>query len=160
MSRTKGKGAISAKSLLASFHLDRLGHNPLEEVIKAIKELDELKSESLRAFKELRGYSSSADAGTQYLATAVKCVTDKAAINLKLARFKHPELSAIAIQDVSDRGDDKAPMTTADAIRVIAADPFAPASIKDVNTDDVIKAMNTHFDAPALPIGKSDAKPD
>jgi hypothetical protein len=147
---------LSARSMLASYDLNRLGVNPIEEAVKAVRELDELKKTALEAFKQMRGYGESGDAGTQYLATAVKCVAEKASINLKLARFKHPELSAVAFKDVSGDHEETKPMTTLDAVNIIKNDPFAPAAVKNANTDDVLKAMESPLETPFLPIGSND----
>jgi hypothetical protein len=142
--------------MLASYDLNRLNVNPIEEAVKAAKELDEIKEMALNAFKTLRGYGDSADSGTSYIATAVKCVSEKAQIHLKLAKFKHPELSAVAFKDLSDGIQDKKPLSTAEAIDILRADPFAPQSIKDVKTEDVLKAMEVPLEAPALPMGKKE----
>ena len=151
-------GSLSARTMLAVYDLNRLGVNPIEEAVKAVKELEEMKQLAIKAFTQMRGYGENGDAGTQYLATAVRCISEKASINLKLAKFKHPELSAVAIKDVTEREETK-PMTTLDAVNIIKNDPFAPQSIQKVNTEDVLRAMDTPLEAPCLPLGAMSDKP-
>lgn len=146
--------------MMASYELDRLGINPIEELYRCINELKDLKEEALRAYKSMRGFSEKSDAGTQYLASAVRAVADQAAIATTLAKFKHPTLSAVAMKDMTDMESSKAPMTTAEAINTLKSDPFAPAGLKEIPTERILDAMKTPLNAPFLPSGNSNAKPD
>lgn len=158
---SRGRTGVPNKlSLLAKNDLDRLGLNPIEELHRCIQELKELKEEALKAYKEMRGYGEKSDAGTQYLANAIKAVSDQAVIANNLAKFKHPTLSAIAMKDVSDTSGAKDPMTTAQAIETLKADPFSPQSLKEIPTERILDAMTTTLNAPFLPMGNADAKPD
>ena len=100
--------------------------DPLKELVNAIQELDELKQINMGAYKTMRGYSDKGDAGTAYLANAVKCVTEKSTIYLALAKFKYPTLSAVAMKDVSVVQEKSEPIDTAAAIKIIKSDIFAP----------------------------------
>lgn len=154
------KGVPNKVSLLAKHDLDRLGLNPIEELHRCIQELKELKEEALKAYKEMRGYGEKADAGTQYLANAIKAVSDQAVIANNLAKFKHPTLSAIALKDLNEDASHKAPLNTAQAIEVLKLDPFATKELKEMPTERIIESMNSTINAPALPLGNKNAKPD
>lgn len=125
-----------------------------------MNELKELKEEALKAYTSMRGYSSERDVGPQYLANAIKAVTDQATIANNLAKYKHPTLSAIAVKDLGSENADRQPLNTAQAIEVLKRDPFSPKELKEMPTERIIDAMKSTISAPALPIGKSDAKPD
>lgn len=147
------KRGIDVRSMMASYELDRLGVNPIEELTRCMNELKDLKNEALAAYKSMRGYGEKNDAGTQYLASAIKAVSDQAAIAKTLAGFKHPTLSAVAVKDVTDSNTSKAPMTTSQAIETLKSDPFAPQSLKEIPTERILDAMNTPLNAPFLPSG-------
>lgn len=138
---------------MAAEDLDRLNINPIEEAIKAAKELDDMKALALEAFNKHRGHGEANDSGTQYLASAIKCITERAAIFVTMAKFKHPTLSAVAIRDVTDNNEAKEPMTTAQAIDIIKSDFFSPDCVKTISTEQVIEAINTNSDNMELPIG-------
>lgn len=147
-------GRKNIRSYMAAEDLDRLGINPIEEAIKAAKELEEMKIKALEAFDKHRGNNpEGGDAGTQYLASAIKCITEKAAIFVTMAKFKHPTLSAVAVRDVTDINESKEPMTTAQAIDIIKSDFFSPDYVKSISTEQVIEAINTNNDNMELPIG-------
>jgi hypothetical protein len=122
-------GRRSFKTYLADQELNRLAINPIEEAIKCLAELDDVKEMNLKAFRELRGYGSDGkDAGTQYLANAIKCISEKTATYMQLARFRYPMLSAVAIKDMSDDSSSTKTLTTQEAIRIISQDPFSPVA--------------------------------
>jgi hypothetical protein len=147
-------GAVGIKSKLAEYDLNRLGVNPIEEVVKAAKELDEIKALALKAYAEFRGVTENSDGGTQYMANALRCVSEKAQIYLKLARFKHPELSAVAIKDMSDVNEAKEPMTTRQALTILTQDPFSPKEVREIDTEKIIEAMESNIETPFLPSGE------
>ena len=148
-------GRVGIKSKLAEYDLNRLGVNPIEEVIKAARELDEIKALALKAYAEFRGVTENSDGGTQYMANAVRCVSEKAQIYLRLARFKHPELSAIAIKDMTEGNESREPMTTRQALSILTQDPFSPQAIKEIDTEKVIEAMDSVIETPFLPSGEA-----
>lgn len=133
------KGRPNRTTLLALGDMDRLGVNPIEMLVEVYRE-------AMNAYKTGRGYGEKSDAGSQYLAVAGKAAID-------LAKFKHPTLSAIAVKDMTQESE-RAPMTTAEAIDVIKSDPFAPKEIKEIETDKILQAMNSHINTPFLPTGK------
>lgn len=139
--------------MMASYELDRLGINPIEELYRCMGELKALKEEAFSAYKSMRGYGEKNDAGTQYLASAIKAVSDQAAIAKTLAGFKHPTLSAVAVKDMTDNQANKAPMTTAQAVETLKSDPFAPQRLKEIPTERIVEAMKTPLNAPFLPSG-------
>lgn len=148
------KRGVDVRSMMASYELDRLGINPIEELNRCMTELKAMKEEALKAYKDMRGYGEKNDAGTQYLASAIKAISDQAAIATTLAKFKHPTLSAVAVKDMTDPGSAREPMTTAQAIEVIKNDPFASPEVKNMPTERILEAMNTPMNAPFLPSGK------
>ena len=154
------KGVPNKISLLAKNDLDRLGINPIEELHRCMQELKELKEEALLAYKSMRGYSSEKDVGPQYLANAIKAVSDQASIAHNLAKFKHPTLSAIAVKELSDGHNERQPLNTAQAIDILKADYFAPKELKETPTENIVEAMKSTINAPFLPSGNSNAKPD
>lgn len=154
------KGIPNKVSLLAKNDLDRLGINPIEELHRCMQELKELKEEALNAYKSMRGYSSEKDVGPQYLANAIKAVSDQASIAHNLAKFKHPTLSAIAVKDLSDGASERQPLNTAQAIDILKNDFFAPKELKETPTENIVEAMKSTINAPFLPSGSSDAKLD
>ena len=125
----------------AMIDFDRLGINPIECLWECFQE-------AMKSYKEGRGMSDKGDPGSQYLAVATKAATE-------LASYKHPKLSAIAFKDLSDN-DTKTPLTTAQAIEILKADPFAPKEIKDISTDRIVNAMNSTIKNPMLPSGVDD----
>lgn len=146
--------------MLASHEMERLGCNPIEKMLDGVRELDDLIKLNVDAFKQMRGYSDRQDQGSAYLANAIRATQEKISVYSTLAKFKHPTLSAVAVKDVTDNQANKAPMTTAEAINTLKSDPFAPASLKEIPTERILDAMKTPLNAPFLPSGKSDAKPD
>jgi hypothetical protein len=108
---------------------------------------------NVKAFKEMRGYGEKSDAGTQYLANAIRCVQEKNATYLTLAKFKYPTLSAVAVKDYNQDPNEREPMTTKEAFEVLKNGPFAPVEMKTVSTEDVVDAMNCNINTPFLPSG-------
>lgn len=160
MAKGRPVGSPSKISMLAHKDMERLGINPIEELNRCMQELKELKEEALKAYKSMRGYGEKNDAGTQYLASAIKAVSDQASIAHNLAKFKHPTLSAIAVKEISDGTSERQPLNTAQAIDILKADYFAPKELKETPTENIVEAMKSTINAPFLPSGKSDAKPD
>lgn len=142
----KTRGAVHKRSLLAHDDLERLGINALENLL-------ETRQMALDAFRSLRGYNEKNDSGVGYLGLVMRA-------DLEILALKYAKMSAIAFKDVTDRSEDKKPMTTADAIKTIQADPFAPKEIKELPTEKIIDAMESTIKTPFLPSGNSDAKPD
>lgn len=141
MANPNGRGnTLGKRSMLAVGDLDRLGCNPIERLI-------EIAEMNITAFKSMRGYGEKGDAGPQYLANATRAY-------IELAKFKHPTLSAVAIKDIGADNAQRAPLTTAEAIDVLKADPFAPKSIKEIPTEQIMDAMNSQINTPSLPFGK------
>lgn len=131
-------GRKNMRSYIGADELDRLRINPIEEAIKTLAELDKLIEMNVLAYQSGRGLTEKGDAGPQYLANAVRCVSEKKETYMTLAKFKYPTLSAIAIKDMTDRNENKEPMTTAEAIKVIQSDPFRP---KEVKSEDIVHAI-------------------
>ena len=138
------KGLPNKITLLAHADMERLGINPIE----MLKEVYDL---SIAAYKTGRGYSDKYDAGTAYLSNAVNAAA-------QLAKYKHPTMSAIAIKDVSEGPGGKTPMTTAEAVKILKSDPFAPAELKSIPDERIIDAMKSGIQAPMLPIGGKDGE--
>lgn len=135
-------GRRNKQALLAIHDLDRLGCNPIEELIK-------IAQMNVEAYKLQRGLTEKSDAGPAYLANAVRCY-------IELAKFKHPTLSAIAVKDLTEYSTGKEVMNTAQAIDIIKADPFAPKEIKEMPTQRIVDAMKSTIKEPMLPKGKKD----
>ena len=125
----KRKGLPNKLSMTALADLERLGLNPIEMMKQVF-------DEAMTAYKSGRGYSDKNDAGTGYLAVAAKMATD-------LAKFKHPTISGIAIADLRGQDEAKEPMTTEQALKIIQSDPFAPESLKGLDTSRVVEMMTT-----------------
>ena len=151
MGRPPGRQNI--RSLLASGELSRLGVNPIEEALKCIEQLDELIDMNISAFKQMRGYGDR-DPGANYLANAIKATVDKKDTYMALSKFVYPTLSAIAVKDISSAGESKTPMNTAEAVKILQNDPFAPESLRSVNTEDIVDSINSIREKPELPIGE------
>lgn len=132
------RGTPNRNSLVAMADMERLGINPIEMLLECFQE-------AMKSYKAGRGVSEKGDPGAQYLAVATKAATE-------LAQFKHPKLSAIAIKDLTEN-ETKTPLTTAEAIEVMKADPFAPKEIKNIPTDRIIDAMKSTIRNPLLPGG-------
>jgi len=128
------------RTLLASADLERLGCNPIEEIHEAM----------LFAKDMTKKGGTWTEKGTDQ--------SNWAALWLRgaeqLASYRYPKLSAVAIADMgSGQNADKQPLSTAEAIKVLANDPFAPQALKSIDTDQVIDAMAAHIDKPFLPSG-------
>jgi hypothetical protein len=122
--------------------LERLGCNPIEKLL-------EIAQMNIDAYKSGRGLSEKGDSGPSYLANATR-------VYIELAKFKHPTLSAVAIKDMADHNEGKAPLSTAAAIEVLKADAFAPNSFKEIPTEKILDAMSSGLNAPFLPSGKKE----
>lgn len=147
---TKNTGLPKRASLLATKDLERIGFNPIEALVQAHRELDDLKAEAFKAYKSMRGYGEKNDAGVGYLSNAIRAVTEQGNIADKIARYKHPQLAAIAVKDLSFDSNQKAPISTQQAIDIIKNDPFAP---KDIPTSQILDAAKSGIHAPFLPSG-------
>lgn len=140
MPRTKG--AKARRTLLAYDDLDRLGVNPLEQLMQT-------RRLALEAFTSMRGYSDKGDAGVGYLGLVMRA-------DIEMLSLKYAKLSAIAIKDItSNEKSGEKQITTEEAIKIIQSDPFSPPEIKNIDTAKVIEVMNTTIDAPFLPSGRS-----
>lgn len=116
-----------------------MGFNPIEELIS-------LQRMAVEAFKTGRGYGETGDAGTAYLAVAVRATET-------LARFKHPTLQAIAIKDMTEGAEGRVAMNTAEALKVMAMDPFAKP-VREVTTEQVLMAKKLGPNDPMLSCGQ------
>jgi len=125
-------------SLAAIAEIDRLGVNPLEMLIEVYRL-------SIEAYKRERGLSDKGDAGPAFLSTA------QAAAN-NLASYRYPKLSAIGVKDLSEGESDRPPMTTREAMKIIASDPFA---LNPGSTEEVIDQMASGTQTPHLVKGES-----
>lgn len=135
------RGKPNKISLNALTDLDRLGINPIEM-------LWECYQEAMKSYREGRGMSDKGDPGSQYLAVATKAATE-------LAGYKHPKLSAIAVKDMTESDQRKA-ITTAQAIAILKADPFATKEVQEIiETKSVVEAMESTIQKPLLPIGEA-----
>lgn len=128
---------------MAQNDLERIGANPIEM-------LNEVYRLSIEAYKSGRGLTDKGDSGASYLAVAGKAAVD-------MARFKHPTLQAVAIQDITDKQSGKV-MTTTDAVNIMKADPFAPKDIKEIPTERIVEAIDSKIKEPFLPIGEANDK--
>jgi hypothetical protein len=137
--RKTKQGLPSRASLSAHLDMERIGINPIEA-------LWEVFQASMGAYKSGRGYGENSDAGPYYLSVAEKAAT-------ALAKFKHPTMAAIAIQDLNKADAPKGITTTQGAIEAIKQDPFAPKDVKEIDTDRVIKSMKSGINTPSLPEG-------
>ncbi|HEY8272148.1 MAG TPA: hypothetical protein VIG33_14760 [Pseudobdellovibrionaceae bacterium] len=140
MARPVGTRAKITQAALKD--MERLGVNPIE-MLKAVYD------RAITAFDGHRGDTDKSDAGPSYLAVA-----QQAAANL--AKYKHPALSAIAFKDMGESEEDRKPITTEEAMRIIRSDPFAPDEIKEIPNEQVIDAMKSGIQAPLLPGGKNE----
>lgn len=148
----KKVGTRNIKSYLAIHEMKRLGLNPLEEALKCINELDDIKKKSLESYDKMRGYNDKGDAGTSYLSTARSAVRDKADIYMNLCKFAFPTLTAVAIQDFAEESSEKT-INTKEAIDIIRSDPFTRST-----TEKVISAMTNVESLQSLPVGVKDDK--
>lgn len=139
MSTVPRLGRPNRANILAHKDLERLGLNPIEMLAEVYKE-------ALAAYRSGRGLTDKGDAGAQYLAVAGKAAVD-------LAKFKHPTLSAIAVKDATESEKDSRVISTAQAIDIMKADPFAPKELKDIPTTDIVDAMKSQINTPFLPEG-------
>lgn len=133
--------SFSKKSLLAHHEMDRLGINPLEMLKEIYDEAREAFKKSSTPYQNDQGNLISPPGDAAMLAVAVRAATE-------LAGYKHPKLSAIAIQDLNEREKDAKPMTTEEAMKVIQNDPF------NKTKDRVVEAINATIDVPVLAGGK------
>lgn len=136
----KTRGAVHKRSLLAHDDLERLGINALENLL-------ETRQMALDAFRSLRGYNEKNDSGVGYLGLVMRA-------DLEILALKYAKMSAIAFKDVTDRSEDKKPMTTADAIEVLRSDPFCSPDLKELPTEKILNAMESKIKTPFLPSGE------
>jgi hypothetical protein len=132
-------GAVRRASLSAHVDMDRMKINPIEM-------LKEVFDESMKAYRSGRGYGESGDAGPYYLSVAEKAATC-------LARFKHPTMAPITVQDLYKDNKEASILTTEQAVSALKADPFAPKEVKEISTERVINAMESQIKEPFLPAG-------
>lgn len=122
-------GAKGSRSLLAIDKLRQLNFDPIVEATRRISELDKMSDEALKAYEKMRGYGDKMDAGTSYLATALKAKVDAITASLKLAQFVHPTLAAVAHKDAakdSEQGSTERVVSALEVRKQILSDPFAP----------------------------------
>lgn len=121
-------GVPHKRSFLAIYELDRLGIEPIQmlfecynEAMKKYKalQIDGDDQESDHEYSKNSRKAPMIDTGHNYLNAAIAAAS-------KLASYKYPTLSALAIKDMADleKAKDAKPLTTADAIRIIKSDPF------------------------------------
>lgn len=140
MPRTKG--AKARRTLIAYEDLERLGLNPLEQLM-------ETRKLAMEAFKSFRGMSNNSDAGVGYLGLVMKA-------DIEMVSLKYAKLSAIAIKDITNgESSSERSLTTEDAIKIIQSDPFSPPEIKNIDTARVIEVMSATIDKPFLPSGNT-----
>jgi len=133
------KGSVRKRSLLAHDDLERLGINALENLL-------ETRRLALESFKGFRGLSENSDSGVGYLGLVMKA-------DLEILALKYAKMSAIAIKDFTDV-EDRKPMSTADAIKTILADPFCSPELKELPTEKILDAMKSSIKTPFLPSGE------
>lgn len=127
----EARGRLQKKSFLAIYELEKRGVEPIDMILDVYKA-------AMKSYLERHG--SQFDPGSPYLSIALKAAE-------RLASYKYPTLTAMAIKDISEADKSAKPLTTAEAIKIIQADPFAPPEIKRIDTNEL------------LPIGKPlDAK--
>lgn len=107
---------MNKKSLLGTAELERLKLKPIEM-------MRDVFDRALKAYDEHRGVTDKHDPGPAYLSVAGQ-------IAAKMAGFRYPTLSAIAVKDVSEVDRIK-PLTTAEAIEIIRNDPFSPPELSN-----------------------------
>lgn len=137
----KPPGSFNKRNLLALHRMDELGIEPIEMLMEVYRE-------SMESYRKQRGYGEKSDAGVGYLGNALGAAS-------KLASFRYPTLTAMAIKDMRELEDaaKATPMTTKEAIEIIKADPFnAPKGL----IKDLEKPVNK--DSLPLPIGVKDDK--
>ena len=134
----KGRpGSVNKRALLAHHDIERLGINALENLL-------ETRQMALDAYKQMRGYSEKGDAGVGYLGIVMRA-------DLEILALKYAKMSAIAFKDLTDRSEERQPLTTAQAIDAIKSDPFSPKEVKEMPTERILEAMDSKINAPFLP---------
>lgn len=74
---------------------------------------------------------------------------------IKLLSFVRPTMSAIAVKDLTDQSEGRAPLTTAQALAILANDPFLNKDqVREVDTAKVVDAVRDNTTAFKLPEGK------
>lgn len=106
-------------SMHAILEMERLGINPIEMMFHV--------------------YNTALKKG--YLGVAGKAAAD-------LASFRYPTLSAIAIKDMSEDEADESPMTTKEAMEILASDPFRPTN------ETIVDQIDSTISIPKLSSGK------
>ena len=101
MAGGKGPAPTNRLTLLAKYRLDKLGLDPLDMLLDAINFNKE---------------SAIAGEGAEYAAAWLRGCCE-------LMKYRYPVLSAVAIQDVTEKSD-RQPMTSQQAIEVLKRDPF------------------------------------
>jgi len=112
--RGRMPGTLNKKSLLAAEELVRLAANPIEM-------LDAVYHKAMDAFDDPSNNKNPA-----YLATALQAAS-------KLASFRYPTLSAVAVKDLDIDDKPNRPLNTRQALEIIKADPFAPKEIQNLD---------------------------
>lgn len=132
------KKSVHLKTLTAVKALERLGLDPIAEIYEAMCFAKEMAK---------AGGNINSENGTTDQSTFVNAWL-KGAVDL--ARFRYPMISAIAIQDLTERGDSAKPMTSIEALEIIKKDPFL------LENKDVVDAMKTSNSFTILPKGNKD----
>jgi hypothetical protein len=117
------KGVPNKRSMLALYEMQEQGVEP-------IKMLMEVYRRALSSYDECRGLSDKGDSGPAYLAVAQQAAS-------KLASFRYPTLSAVAIKELSElEKTDHRPINTREAIEILKKDPFAAKDILAINPNE------------------------
>lgn len=124
---------------MAIYEMERLGIAPIQMLLDVF-------NESLLAYRSGRGLTEKGDAGAAYLSVAVTAAS-------KLASFRYPTLSAMAVEQIGSDNDKKV-MTTKEAMKVIQQDPFCPPEVKSLDLDLL---PEKDLAAEGLPIGQANA---
>lgn len=120
-------GRKNIRSYLASEELDRLDVNLIQAALDTVKEFDKIADMNIQAFEGNKANNAKYDTGAAYLANALRAVSEKAAIYMKLASFKYPTLSRVSIKEIRKEEEQiTARIISAAEIRqAILDDPFA-----------------------------------
>lgn len=126
----RGKVANKASMIIRN-DFDKYGTNPAEMLM-------EVYSKAMQAFDSGRGYGEKSDAGAAYLSTALGAATT-------LAKHYYPTMSAVKIEDVTDKktvGDK--PIDAQVAINIVQSDPFLKSiANKAKATDSLFQILPT-----------------
>lgn len=132
--------------------MDQKGINPIDMLFgiykRAIDKYDLLQTDQPEeeSKDKRKPFGPVIDNGHNYLAQALGAAQ-------RLASYRYPTLSAVAIEDLNKESIDSKPMTTREALKIMQADPFAPPEIKAL---DISKLPEID---PILPAGNN-GQPD